>query len=146
MSRTQFLDQLLLVSAVLHDDQERELGKLGLTPRTTHVLWLVHHGGPQRQRDLADAMQVTPRHVTTLVDGLIADGLVERTPHPDDRRAVLVTLTPRGAQLMSTMADDNVRLAASLTEGWTDAEVDDLRGRIETVTARLHALIEEAAG
>ncbi len=39
------------------------------------------------QRALADALQVTPRNVTGLVDALADSGFVERAPHPTDRRA-----------------------------------------------------------
>lgn len=145
MSRTQVFDQLLLLSALLQEDQERELGRLGLTPRRTHVLWLVHHRGPLIQRDLANEMAVTPRHVTTLVDELIDGGFVRRGPHPTDRRAVLVALTPKGTSLMERMARDHADLAAALTVGWSVEHVDALRAQIETVVERLQVLIADAA-
>jgi DNA-binding MarR family transcriptional regulator len=50
-------------------------------------------GGPQRMADLASALDVTPRNVTTLVDGLERDGFVRRRPHPTDRRATVIELT-----------------------------------------------------
>ena len=65
---------------------------LGLTPSRTHLLWELGHRGPVPQRVLAEALKVTPRAVTGLVDALAADGLVTREPHPTDRRAALVTL------------------------------------------------------
>jgi DNA-binding MarR family transcriptional regulator len=42
---------------------------------------------------------VTARNVTGLVDALEHDGLVERLPYPNDRRASLVRLTPAGERL-----------------------------------------------
>ena len=55
--------------------------------------------GPQRMADLASALDVTPRNVTTLVDGLEREGIVRRRPHPTDRRATVIELTEsaRGA-------------------------------------------------
>lgn len=44
--------------------------------------------------DLADALEVTPRNVTSLVDALEEEGLVKRQPHPTDRRATIVELRP----------------------------------------------------
>lgn len=41
-------------------------------------------------------LQVHPTSVTNLIDGLQRSGLVERTPHPTDRRTTLATLTARG--------------------------------------------------
>jgi DNA-binding MarR family transcriptional regulator len=56
------------------------------------LLYTLHCNGPQRMADLAEALEVTPRSVTALVDGLETEGLVRRTPHPTDRRATIVEL------------------------------------------------------
>ncbi len=45
---------------------------------------------------LAGRLAVSPPTVTTLVDGLVARGLVERTPDADDRRKVRHELTHAG--------------------------------------------------
>ena len=52
--------------------------------------------GPQIMSALSEELDVTPRNITALVDGLEAEGLVRRTAHPSDRRATIVELTPRG--------------------------------------------------
>ena len=59
----------------------------------TRLLCELHRDGPQRMADLASALDVTPRNVTTLVDGLERDGLVQRRPHATDRRATVIELT-----------------------------------------------------
>lgn len=57
------------------------------------LLYSIHCHGPRKMADLADELDVTPRNVTALVDGLEAEGLVRRTPHASDRRVTLVELT-----------------------------------------------------
>jgi DNA-binding MarR family transcriptional regulator len=57
------------------------------------LLCELHRDGPQRMADLASALDVTPRNVTTLVDGLEREGVVQRRPHPTDRRATVIELT-----------------------------------------------------
>ncbi len=57
------------------------------------LLCELHRDGPQRMADLASALDVTPRNVTTLVDGLEREGIVRRRPHPTDRRATVIELT-----------------------------------------------------
>ncbi len=52
--------------------------------------------GRIRMGDLAAALGVTARNVTTIVDGLERDGLLVRKPDPSDRRAILIELTPVG--------------------------------------------------
>lgn len=44
-------------------------------------------------------LQVHPTSVTSLVNRLVADGLVVRVPHPTDRRTTLAKLTARGKRL-----------------------------------------------
>jgi DNA-binding MarR family transcriptional regulator len=51
---------------------------------------------PLTLRALAERLQADPPYVTLMVDDLEKRGLVKRTPHPEDRRAKLVQLTPRG--------------------------------------------------
>lgn len=48
---------------------------------------------------IGSRLQVHPTSVTSLVDRLVTDALVERVPHPTDRRTTLVNLTPAGAEL-----------------------------------------------
>lgn len=145
MSDVQLLDQLLHLTAILQADQERELAALGLTAGRTHVMWIVHHSGPAMQRDIATAMGVTPRHVTTLVDELLEAGLATRQPHPHDRRAVLVALSERGTSLMEQMALDHDHLDAALSAELSTADLASLQVALHSVTARLQAEIDAAA-
>ena len=45
---------------------------------------------------IGSRLQVHPTSVTNAVDRLEAAGLVERLPHPSDRRAILVAITAEG--------------------------------------------------
>ncbi|MBS1862362.1 MAG: MarR family transcriptional regulator [Actinobacteria bacterium] len=51
---------------------------------------------PLTLRALAAQLTADPPYVTLMVDDLEERGLVRRRPHPDDRRAKLVGLTPAG--------------------------------------------------
>jgi DNA-binding MarR family transcriptional regulator len=51
---------------------------------------------PHTLRALADTLLADPPYVTLIVDDLEEHGLVQRTPHPEDRRSKLVQLTPAG--------------------------------------------------
>ncbi|KPI01704.1 transcriptional regulator, MarR family [Actinobacteria bacterium OK074] len=58
--------------------------------------------GPVTLRQLAEANGIDPPYATLVVDKLEAHGLVERRPHPDDRRRKLVTLTAAGHKAIAT--------------------------------------------
>jgi DNA-binding MarR family transcriptional regulator len=51
---------------------------------------------PMTMRELARRMSCEPSNATFIVDRLEKLGLVERRPHPSDRRAKVLTLTPEG--------------------------------------------------
>jgi DNA-binding MarR family transcriptional regulator len=51
---------------------------------------------PLTLRGLAERLAADPPYVTLMVDDLEERGLVQRLPHPEDRRAKLVQLTAAG--------------------------------------------------
>jgi DNA-binding MarR family transcriptional regulator len=65
--------------------------------------------GGVRSSELAHLLRIAPRSATEVIDALEAKDLVQRSPDPTDRRATLVTLTPRGIELT-----DEVRRARGL--------------------------------
>ena len=68
----------------------------GLPYTRLRLLQALHCGGPAIMRDLGDQLGVSPRNMTAMVDALEEAHLVERRPHPTDRRATLVELTGDG--------------------------------------------------
>jgi len=118
------------------------LADRGLTPRQAHVIDVLTRRGPLVQRELGDALGCTPRHVTTLVDALERSGLVARSAHPTDRRALLVRLTGQG-QATAARFDAERALAAAALLG--DAPPGELDGFIATAE-RLLARIAEFTG
>jgi DNA-binding MarR family transcriptional regulator len=136
------LDRLLEVVVLLNEDMTQSLARDGLTvPRAT-LVWLLHHHGPSTQRALADAMRVTPRNVTGLVDGLAASGFVARGPHPTDRRATLVSLTERGAATVAEMARGHRELARQLFGDLPPAQLAAFGGGLAHVTGRLREALQ----
>ena len=144
MPAEEIYDQLLEVSLLFQADMARSQTALGLTVTKTHLLWQVHHNGPCAQQRLAEAVRISPRHVTAMVDALELQGLVRRRPHPQDRRAVLVELTDRGAATVVEMQQQRAQAAATLVDGLDPGTVQGLRSGLDTVLIRLRRLVAEA--
>ncbi|GGX03046.1 MarR family transcriptional regulator [Streptomyces malachitofuscus] len=92
-------EQLLRLTRRVHRIQKRHLEQreLGITPAQSRLLrTLAHYGSPPRMADLAERLEVVPRAVTTLVDGLEANGKVRRVPDPANRRVIRIELTDDG--------------------------------------------------
>ena len=112
-------------------------------PRT-HLLWELHRLGTSTQKTLATALKVSPRNVTGLVDALEASGYVARTPHPKDRRAILVTLTDQGSQTMAQMEHERSQIAAELVADLDANQQERLREDLDIVVARLQGVMATA--
>jgi DNA-binding MarR family transcriptional regulator len=84
---------------------DRALAPLGLTSAQYAVLASLYglsQGGPRpNQRELADFAGLEPMHVSKLIRALQRAGLVERTGHPADTRAVQLHVTDRGVQVVT---------------------------------------------
>jgi DNA-binding MarR family transcriptional regulator len=120
------LDQLLALVVMVNDDMTQSLARRGLTVSRAGVLWQLRHRGPSTGRTLADALGVSARTVTGLVDGLVASGHVTRQPHPSDRRAALVTCTEHGTRVTRSLEREQREFTHLLFDGLSDAEFDGL--------------------
>jgi DNA-binding MarR family transcriptional regulator len=81
---------------------EAELKPLGLTFARFETLRLLAftRAGELPMGKIGERLMVHPTSVTNSVDRLEADDLVERRPHPDDRRTTLAAITPAGRALV----------------------------------------------
>jgi DNA-binding MarR family transcriptional regulator len=139
------LDQVLELTVLLNDDMNASFERDGLTPARAHLLWVLQGRGQSTQRVLADALRVSPRNITGLVDGLEASGLVVRQPHPSDRRATLVAFTDEGARIAGEMARAQAELATGLFGPLTEGELKRFTTTLAEVLARLKVMIAQAA-
>ncbi|MFF2276023.1 MarR family winged helix-turn-helix transcriptional regulator [Agromyces sp. NPDC058126] len=138
------LDRLLQIGELFQRDMARAFAGTGFTPARLRVLWVLQHDGAMTQQALAVELDVTPRNVSGLVDALEASGHVRRGPHPSDRRAVLVELTPRTARIMSRMQREHEELSATLLDAVAPADRAAVERGIGAIADRLTVLVEGA--
>lgn len=86
-----------------------------------------------RLTTLATRTGMTHQSMGELVAVLERNGYLDRTPDPSDRRARLVTLTPKGRKLARTAVNEISAIEATWHERLTHAGLDaDLRAILET--------------
>lgn len=61
--------------------------------------------GPMPMKDLATCMNIDPSYVTLVADRLEARGLIERQPHPTDRRIKNLVPTKKGIAFQQSIPD-----------------------------------------
>jgi DNA-binding MarR family transcriptional regulator len=83
--------------------------KLGLTAAQATALREL--SGPMTMSELAERMGCEPSNATVVVDRLEGQGMLERRPHPSDRRAKQLVLTPAGteqrARLLELLSEES---------------------------------------
>ena len=105
------------------------------------VLWALQETGPVVMRALSQRLGISPRTVTGLIDALEADGWVTRTPHPDDRRATVISITPAAQAALVTLRESYEGLARDLLAGLDPADLARCQSVLGTVQQRLPEVV-----
>ncbi|MGC0209343.1 MarR family winged helix-turn-helix transcriptional regulator [Streptomyces levis] len=129
-------EQLLRLTRRVHRIQKRHLEQrdLGITPAQSRLLrTLAHWGSPPRMADLAERLEVVPRAVTTLVDGLEASGKVRRVPDPANRRVIRIELTDDGRAALRELRAARRSAAEEILAPLTKEQRESLGGLLDTL-------------
>ena len=81
----------------------RQLGDSGLTLTQFAVLEALYHLGPMSLTDIAQKVLTTGGNLTMVVGNLEKQGLAKRQRSPEDRRVLIVVLTPKGKSLIRSL-------------------------------------------
>jgi len=90
---------------------------------------------PMPMGELATLLVTDPPYVTLLVDDLEKRGLVERRPHPTDRRAKLVVATRSGIEAAQRAQKIMARPPAELAD-LSSGDTDELRRILHEIHQR----------
>ncbi len=95
----QFVDELTKASRKLRTLFDARVKTLGLTLARARTLLLLQRLGVLNQRELAEELEIETPTMVRLLDGLEAQGFIERQAVEGDRRAKQIVMTPVGAEL-----------------------------------------------
>ncbi|MEV7969163.1 MarR family transcriptional regulator [Sphaerisporangium sp. NPDC088356] len=123
-------DCLFAIRTQVHAELKELARDAGLTDTQADALWRLSRGQEMTARRLAELLQCDASTATSMIDRLEKRGLVRRVPHPIDRRAKVIQLTPEGCALRD-------RVIQHTTEHSPFALLDH-ESRL-----RLHALLRE---
>lgn len=109
--------------------------EIGLKPGEFDVLATLVRSGPPYKltpTELYRSTMMSSGGMTARVDKLEKADLVERLPHPEDRRALSVRVTAKGLQLIKDMIP-----------GYVETQQKAVGGLMETEQVQLSALLEK---
>ena len=119
------------ISAEFHD----QVLASGLSVMQWRVLASLSESPPLSIGALADIVLAQQPTATKLVARMVEDGLIMRRPHPQDKRSVLVTLTPLGkrkatpllkqaraheAQVLARLPDTDTAMLKDILRRWIE--------------------------
>jgi DNA-binding MarR family transcriptional regulator len=109
-----------------------------LSPVAYSMLMALNDSGPQRASDLVEIFSVDKGAVSRQVQALLELGLIERSPDPEDRRAMILAISEEGHRRLDSIAVQRRSEVNERLVGWTD---DDLSSFVTTLS-RYNAALE----
>lgn len=151
-----FIHNLLALSGQVDQLREGFGAHIGLSG-TGYVLLMtlrrVESGEPVGVSRLAEHLRLSGTFVTTEIAKLVNGGLVEKRPHGQDRRRVLLTVTAAGHARLDKLAPVQARVNDAMFGGFSAPEFLALVGIVERLVqagddavSLLHRLSEEGGG
>ena len=93
----------------------------GLSMPQISILMQLHHKGPCGMSEVSNRFDISAAAASQLVEKLVHAGYLERAEDPTDRRAKLLTLSPKGEELIQRGTEERYH--------W----LDDLTSKLSTV-------------
>lgn len=117
------------------------LYRAGMAPSsaTWRVVRFIQNNGPVRISDVARRERSTMATVSTLVNRLVKQGLVNKEKDTSDARQSLLTVTPKGRNLCNEWQD---RLGEAVAEDFASLSLDELTVLAEALPV-MHKLVSE---
>lgn len=126
-------------SRLLMRQFEQQLRPLEFGMAYLPVAMMIHEQGPLQQKALADRAQVEQPTMAALLTRMERDGLIERRPHPQDKRASLISLTAKAESRLPAAMALMGEVATRATSGFQPAEKALLLGLLQRIVANLEA-------
>ena len=125
------------VARLLRKRFEQNARGSGLTRSQWQVLAYLERNQGIHQSGLADLLDIEPITLTRIVDKLEALGLVERCPHPTDRRVRLLRLAPAAHGKLAQMHKLGEMTRAEALAGLPEADRRQLLASLQILKTNL---------
>lgn len=95
----------------------------GRTWPSFRLMWVVWHAGEATVSEAAKLTGMTKASISSLTRTLVNDGLLQKVTAEHDRRAVTLTLTPAGLELIEELFREQNRAESDWSSPLTDIEI-----------------------
>jgi len=116
---------------------DQSVASIGVTRSQWTLIAVIARRPAATQREVAEILEMSEASTGRLIDRLCADGLLERRPKEDDRRAYCVHLTEAAGAILekiSAVASEHEKIAFA---GFSDDDLKKLDGYLSLIAANL---------
>ena len=144
-SCTEAFATLLVTGKVLAAEHERRIEHtLGVSQSVAQALAVVDGAGrPLTPTEISERTLLASATMTAVLDTLERQGWIRRTPNPDDRRSVLIEITPEGREVADRFIPGLHIVERRVLSALTPRERHQLLALLAKVLASANALADE---
>jgi MarR family transcriptional regulator for hemolysin len=135
--RREVLFELSDVARALRTYVDQRAREHGMTRAQWGVLARLERDEGMMQTEMAEALEIQPISLLRLVDRLCQQALVERRPHPTDRRANRLYLTDKGRARLAQMAPLAREISGTVLSSFSESEVAELLSKLLSLKGNL---------
>lgn len=133
--------RIMDVARMLRTYADQRARQFGISRAQWGVLMRLDRSEGLKQSELAEILELQPITLTRLLDRLAANGLIERRPDPNDRRANRLYLTPAARPLLERLAALGAEMMDGVLAGFDRADVERMLADLDAVKTNLKSAI-----
>jgi DNA-binding MarR family transcriptional regulator len=139
------VNRLHVLGKYLKRSFDETASEFGINKGELDVLKLLRRADDRRElspSSLSDRLHLSSGAMTNRLDRLETQGLIQRTPDPNDRRGVMVQLTDKGDEIFHSAIERQIEKEKDLFEPLSPAE----RTKLSNLLRKLISEIENTPG
>ena len=129
------------VARLLRTYADQRGRQFGISRAQWAVLFRIERNEGLKQSELAELLDLQPISLTRLLDRLADNGLIERRPDPNDRRANRLHLMPAARPLLARLTNLGADMMETVLDGLDEKSIDRMLKQLVTVKDNLRRAI-----
>jgi MarR family transcriptional regulator for hemolysin len=145
-ARREILFQLADVARTMRTYVDQRAREHGMTRAQWGALARLERQEGMTQAEMAEALEVQPITLLRLIDRLCEQGLVERRPHPHDRRANRLYLTDKGRATLTRLAPLGKEVTGDILAAMPERDISELLRALLLVKSNIRSAAARYCG
>ena len=132
-----FFELILAIKRKCQCNEGQIRREVGLSQAEFNGLLALDRGREVSGCQFADCMGLSPSRGSRVLNALVVAGYAKTRVSPDDRRTMLISLTPRGEQMRERIMSCAAACEDRIRDGLNKAEIGRIRESLELLEAVL---------